>query len=156
MTTADIATTQQIATDRIPGDYKLLTHRYKLNHLKKEAVSPVDIQLNADGTISGDQTGTWKIEEGTSYVIIKIGSTTYYGVFVEQTLEPTDDKAVAFTAVTKNGQTVWGYQTTPATGIEQIVNEKSVNRPYYDLLGRPVTMPQHKGIYIFNGKKVIR
>ena len=156
VTTADIATTQQIATDRIPGDYKLLTHRYKLNHLKKEAVSPVDIQLNADGTISGDQTGTWKIEEGTSYVIIKIGSTTYYGVFVEQTLEPTDDKAVAFTAVTKNGQTVWGYQTAPATGIEQIVNEKSVNRPYYDLLGRPVTMPQHKGIYIFNGKKVIR
>ena len=133
VTTADIATTQQIATDQIPGDYKLLIHKYKLNHLKKEAVSPVEIQLNADGTISGSQTGTWSIEEGTSYAIIKIGTTTYYGVFVEQTLEPTDDKAVAFTAVTKNGQTIWGYQTAPATGIERIVNQKSDNSKYYDL-----------------------
>ena len=155
VTTADIATTQQIATDQIPGDYKLLIHKYKLNHLKKEAVSPVDIQLNADGTISGSQTGTWSIEEGTSYVIIKIGSTTYYGVFVEQTLEPTDDKAVAFTAVTKNGQTIWGYQTAAATGIERIINRQSVNRHYHDLLGRPVTEPQRKGIYIQNGKKVV-
>ena len=155
VTSADIATTQQIANDQIPGDYKLLIHKYKLDHTKKEAVSPVDIQLNADGTISGSQTGTWKTEEGTSYVIIKLGSTTYYGVFVEQTLEPTDDKAVAFTAVTKNGQTIWGYQTTAATGIEQIVNRKSVNSKYFDLLGRPVTEPQRKGIYIQNGKKVV-
>ena len=156
VTSADIATTQQIANDQIPGDYKLLTHTYKLNHLKKEAANPVDIQLNADGTISGSQTGTWKTEEGTSYVIIKLGSTTYYGVFVEQTLEPTDDKTVAFTGVTKNGQTIWGYQTAAATGIEQIVNRQSVNGQYYDLLGRPVTTPQRKGIYILNGKKVIR
>ena len=156
VTSADIATTQQIANDQIPGDYKLLTHTYKLNHLKKEAASPVDIQLNADGTISGSQTGTWKTEEGTSYVIIKLGSTTYYGVFVEQTLEPTDDKTVAFTGVTKNGQTIWGYQTAAATGIEQIVNRQSVNGQCYDLLGRPVTTPQRKGIYILNGKKVIR
>ena len=155
VTSADIATTQQIANDQIPGDYKLLIHKYKLDHTKKEAVSPVDIQLHADGTISGSQTGTWKTEEGTSYVIIKLGSTTYYGVFVEQTLEPTDDKAVAFTAVTKNGQTIWGYQTAAATGIEQIVNRQSVNSKYYDLQGRPVTEPQRKGIYIQNGKKVV-
>lgn len=155
VTSADIATTQQIANDQIPGDYKLLIHKYKLDHTKKEAVSPVDIQLNADGTISGSQTGTWKTEDGTSYVIIKLGSTTYYGVFVEQTLEPTDDKAVAFTAVTKNGQTIWGYQTAASTGIEQIVNRKSVNSKYYDLQGRPITEPQRKGIYIQNGKKVV-
>ena len=155
VTSADIATTQQIANDQIPGDYKLLIHKYKLDHTKKEAVSPVDIQLNADGTISGSQAGTWKTEDGTSYVIIKLGSTTYYGVFVEQTLEPTDDKAVAFTAVTKNGQTIWGYQTAASTGIEQIVNRKSVNSKYHDLLGRPVTEPQRKGIYIQNGKKVV-
>ena len=155
VTSADIATTQQIANDQIPGDYKLLIHKYKLDHTKKEAVSPVDIQLNADGTISGSQTGTWKTEDGTSYVIIKLGSTTYYGVFVEQTLEPTDDKAVAFTAVTKNGQTIWGYQTAASTGIEQIVNRKSVNSKYHNLLGRPVTEPQRKGIYIQNGKKVV-
>ena len=42
---ADIATTQQIATNKIPGKYKLLTHKYKLDHRKKEAAEPVDIEL---------------------------------------------------------------------------------------------------------------
>ena len=36
---ADIATTQQIATDNIAGDYQLLIHPYKLNHMKKEAAN---------------------------------------------------------------------------------------------------------------------
>jgi arabinan endo-1,5-alpha-L-arabinosidase len=153
---AQIANEQLISKSQIAGNYKMLVHRYKLNHLTKELATPVDVQLNADGTISGSQTGTWSIEEGTSYVMIKLGSATYDGVFVEQTLEPTDDKAVAFTAVTKNGQTIWGYQTAAATGIEQIVNRPSVNGKYYDLQGRPVSTPQRKGIYILNGKKVIR
>ena len=152
----DIAATQQIATDRIAGTWQLLIHNFKLDHTKKETVKPVEIQLNADGTVSGDQTGSWSAQEGSSYFTIKIGTTEYKGVMVEQTLEPSDDKAIAFTAMNRNGVTVWGYQTAQATGIEQIVNRQSVNRQYYDLLGRPVTTPQRKGIYILNGKKVIR
>ena len=109
---ADIATTQQIATNRIPGKYELLIHNYKLDHTKKEAASPTDIELKSDGTIVGDATGTWKIEEGTSYVTLKINNTYYHGVMVEQTLEPTDTKAPAFTAIAATtGVTVWGYQT---------------------------------------------
>ena len=152
----DIAATQQIATDRIAGTWQLLIHNFKLDHTKKETVKPVEIQLNADGTVSGDQTGSWSAQEGSSYFTIKIGTTEYKGVMVEQTLEPSDDKTIAFTAMNRNGVTVWGYQTAQATGIEQIVNRQSVNRQYYDLLGRPVTTPQRKGIYILNGKKVIR
>ena len=155
VTSADIASTQQIATDRIPGSYKLLTHNYKLNHQKKEAANPVEVELTADGKISGAQTGTWTIDEGTSYTIIKLGSTTYYGVLVEQTMEPSDEKVVAFTAVTKNGQTIWGYKYAEPTGIRSIEAESTVNEGYYDLQGRPVISPQRKGIYIRNGKKVI-
>ena len=152
----DIAATQQIATDRIAGTWQLLIHNFKLDHTKKETAKPVEIQLNADGTVSGEQTGSWTAQEGSSYFTIKIGTTEYKGVMVEQTLEPSDDKTIAFTAMNRNGVTVWGYQTAQATGIEQIVNRQSVNRQYYDLLGRPVTTPQRKGIYILNGKKVIR
>ena len=152
----DIAATQQIATDRIAGTWQLLIHNFKLDHTKKETAKPVEIQLNADGTVSGEQTGSWSAQEGSSYFTIKIGTTEYKGVMVEQTLEPSDDKAIAFTAMNRNGVTVWGYQTAQATGIEQIVNRQSVNRQYHDLLGRPVTTPQRKGIYILNGKKVIR
>ena len=118
---ADIATTQQIADTRIPGKYKLLIHNYKLDHRKKEAAKPTDIELKSDGTITGSVTGTWKTEAGTSYVTLKLGSTYYHGVMVEQTLESTNTKVPAFTAVAATtGVTVWGYQTEAATSIESV------------------------------------
>lgn len=163
---ADIATTQQIATDRIPGKYKLLIHEYKLDHTKKAAAEPVDIELTTDGNITGKYTGTWKVEAGTSYVTLKIGSTYYHGVMVEQTLEPSTTKAPAFTAVAATtGTTAWGYQTESTTGIRSIDNEQFLDEPsggaertidnWYDLQGRKVKSSQRKGLYIRNGKKYI-
>ena len=121
VTNNDITHTQQISTDQIPGKYKLLIHTYKLDHTIKAANKPVDIELNADGTISGSQTGTWNITDGTSYIHLKIGSTHYYGVMVEQTMEPSDTKVPAFTTlVATTGVTAWGYKyedssSTPVT-----------------------------------------
>ena len=156
VTSADIATTQQIADTRIPGKYKLLIHNYKLDHRKKEAASPVDVELKSDGTITGSVTGTWKTEAGTSYVTLKLGSTYYHGVMVEQTLEPTNTKVPAFTAVAATtGVTVWGYQTEAATGISGVIADSDDDTQTYDLLGRPVTSPKKSGIYIKNGKKFI-
>ena len=161
VTSADIATTQQIASDRIAGKYKLLIHNYKLDHTKKKAAEPVDIELKGDGTISGASSGTWKIEEGTSYITLKIGSTYYHGVMVEQTLELTDTKAPAFTAVAATtGVTVWGYQTEAATSIESVEADNTSSlfplpSSFYDLQGKPVTSPQKPGIYIKNGKKYL-
>ena len=161
VTSADIATTQQVATDRIPGKYKLLIHNYKLDHTKKKAAEPVDIELRDDGTISGASSGTWKIEEGTSYITLKIGSTYYHGVMVEQTLEPTDTKTPAFTAVAATtGTTVWGYQTEAATGIEGVLEDdishlSPLTSHLYDLQGRRIDSPPHKGVYIKNGKKYL-
>ena len=153
---ADIATTQQIATDRIAGKYKMLIHDYKLDHTSKKASEPVDVELTTDGKITGKATGTWKIEEGTSYVTLKINNTYYHGVMIEQTMEPTDTKVVAFTAVSANtGATVWGYQTESTTGINSIDNGQGTIDTWYDLQGRKIKTPQRKGIYIQNGKKYI-
>ena len=152
----DIATTQQIATDRIAGKYKLLIHDYKLDHTSKKASEPVDIEFTTDGKITGKATGTWKIEEGTSYVTLKINNTYYHGVMIEQTMEPTDTKVVAFTAVAANtGATVWGYQTEATTGISSIDNEQRTIDTWYDLQGRKIKGTQRKGLYIQNGKKYI-
>ena len=112
---ADITKTQQIATDKIAGGYKLLIHNYKLDHTKKALSKPVEISLNDDGTISGDATGKWTIKKGTSYIDVTLSSTTYKGVMVEQTMEPSDDKVAAFTAMAKNGVTIWGYKYTDST-----------------------------------------
>ena len=153
---ADIATTQQIATDKIAGDYQLLIHPYKLNHTKKEAAKPVAVQLNADGTITGDKTGTWAVTEGTSYITLTIDKVEYKGVMVEQTMEPTDDKVAAFTALAKSGVTVWGYCTSPYTAIRSINrNADAADDAIYDLQGRRVSAPTRPGIYIRNGKKFI-
>ena len=126
---ADIATTQQIATNKIAGKYKLLTHKYKLDHTKKEASSPIDIELKSDGTISGSATGTWSIEEGTSYINIKVGTVNYHGVMVEQTMEPTDNKVAAFTALAETtGVTIWGYRY--ADGSDEQVTPTPVDGDY--------------------------
>ena len=150
---ADIATSQQVATAQIAGSYKLLTHPFKLDHTQKELAKPVDIQLNADGTITGDATGSWAVQEGTSYFSITLDR-EYKGVIVEQTLEPTTDKTIAFTAMNRNGVTVWGYCTNPTTGISSVQSEVS-DDAIYDLQGRRVITPQKKGIYIRGGKKFI-
>jgi len=107
---ADIAKKQKVATADIPGKYKLLTHDYKLDHTAKKYAEPVEIELKADGTISGAKSGTWTIKEGTSYITINIG-VEYKGVMVIQTLEPTNDQVPSFTCLrSASGVTIWGYK----------------------------------------------
>ena len=154
---ADIANTQQVSTDKIAGKYKLLTHNYKLDHTKKVATSPVDIELKSDGTVTGAATGTWTVENGTSYITIKLGTTTYQGVMVEQTLEPSDTKVPAFTALAAStGVTIWGYQTEVSTGMHEVeANKGQCADAIYDLCGRRVSTLQRKGFYIRNGNLLL-
>ncbi len=169
----DIATTQQIVTEQIPGTYQLLTHTYGLNQKNKAFNKPVEIQLNADGTISGSRTGTWSITKGTSYITIKISTTEYKGVMVEQTLEkftPSNleratatEKAAAFTVLNKNGVTMWGYKSESAgyTAIDNVKadaktsSSPSYRKGTYDMQGRRVNTPQQKGVYVKDGRKII-
>ena len=150
----DIATTQQVATDRIPGTYQLLIHPFKLDHTKKEAAKPVEIELHADGTITGGATGSWTVQEGTSYMTVTLDR-EYKGVMIEQTLEPTDDKAIAFSALNRNGVTVWGYQTSSTSAIHEVKSDEVMNEKWYTLSGQCISRPTTKGIFIHNGRKVI-
>lgn len=154
----DIATSQQIPTSQIPGSYKLLIHDFNLDHSQKELSKPVSIDLKADGTISGAVTGTWSVTEGTCYISIKLENSSYAydGVMIEQTLEPTNDKVLAFTAVNRNGVTIWGYAASTMTGIESVNrDEQTTDDAIYDLQGRRVPSPLRRGIYIRNGKKIL-
>ena len=151
---ADIAATQQVATDRIPGTYQLLIHPFKLDHTKKEIAKPVEIELHADGSITGETTGSWTIQEGTSYISVTLDR-EYKGVMIEQTLEPTDDKTIAFTALNRNGVTVWGYQTSSTSAIHEVKSDEVMNEKWYTLSGQCISRPTTKGIFIHNGRKVI-
>lgn len=156
----DIATTQQISTSQIPGKYMLLTHRFKLDHTKKEAVKPVEVELNADGTITGEVTGTnnkWEAIEGTSYINIVLNNLTYKCVMTEQTLEPDDTKVAAFTGTRTSGVSIWGYKREALpSGINAAETETNIDGPLFDLQGRRIVTPRAHGIYIQNGRKVLK
>lgn len=172
---ADIATTQQVEYHQIPGAYKLLIHRYGLDYVwgKQETVTPIDITLCGDGSIMGAKTGSWQLVDGTSYINLTIGGTTYKGVMVDQVMETNttqwpsttftdaDNKTVAFTALANNGVTVWGYRSgDDPTGVGGALHlndkGKMINDILFDLQGRRISSPSQKGIYIINGKKTIK
>lgn len=120
-TTTDetIATTQPWSAADVEGDYHVIIHPYKLDHNNMQEATPGTIHLSADGKVTGDYTGTWKYtDEGASYLQIKLGSYTYNGVVVEQTLEGNTAKTLCFTAVCNTsgancGVPVWGYKLQP-------------------------------------------
>lgn len=119
-----IATTQPWSAADIEGDYHVLIHPYKLDHVAYAEAAPGTIHLSADGKVTGDYTGTWKYtDEGKSYFQIKLGSYFYNGVVVEQTLEGNTSKVLCFTAVgtsgTNCGVPVWGYKLQPAYAISR-------------------------------------
>lgn len=125
-TDADMATTP-ITADEIAGSYHFMLHPYKLNHNGYQEVTPTEITLTADGKVSGAQTGTWTVKEGTRYVTLKLGGTMYYGVFMLQQVNGATTQnykttlldALAFSAVAPNGVPVWGYKLTPKCAVSK-------------------------------------
>lgn len=125
-TDADMATTP-ITADEIAGTYHFMLHPYKLNHNGYQEVTPTEITLTADGKVSGAQTGTWTVKEGTRYVTLKLGGTMYYGVFMLQQVNGATTQnykttlldVLAFSAVAPNGVPVWGYKLTPKCAVSK-------------------------------------
>ena len=113
ITNTDIATQQPFTTDEIAGTYQLLVHKIPNNHSNLEQVEPVTVSLNADGTITGSKTGTWSIDEGTHYITLTMTNSIYYGVVYEETMDYTNMHAVAITAVSNGGVSVWAYKLHP-------------------------------------------
>lgn len=103
--------------EQLTGDYQLLLHPYRQDHNNEEEATPVQVTLTADGKVTGDMTGTWKMLDG-SHMTISVGGTLYTGVFCAQMVNGATTAnyktsgmgAVCFTAVATNGVPVWGYK----------------------------------------------
>ena len=112
-------------TEELAGDYHVLIHPYRLKHSEYEEIVPSTITLTADGKVQGELTGTWGQTAGTAYMWIKIGTTTYYGVFCEQEIngsttssyQTSSLKAIAFTSTAGSGVPLWGYKLEPPHAI---------------------------------------
>lgn len=135
VTDGDIASRELYSAAEIAGDYHFILHPYKLNHDDFQEVTPTELTLSANGEVTGAYTGTWSVKAGTSYLTLKLGTTTYYGVFVPQHVNGSTTanyktsgmEAVAFTAVASNGVPVWGYKLAPEYAVAQNYTSHTIN-----------------------------
>lgn len=115
-TDATLAASAPWSESDIEGDYHLLVHPYRLDHEQMQEATPVRVHLSADGHISGHYNGTWKYTSPShSHIQITLGSTTYSGVLVPQTLEGSNALTLCFTALcsstgSHSGEPCWGYK----------------------------------------------
>lgn len=91
----------------VVGEYQVLLHKYGTNYAAMEIVTPVNITLKADGSITGAYTGTWSITSG-SFVNITLDGVTYQGVLVRQMVDGAAMETLCFTAAAANGVNIWG------------------------------------------------
>lgn len=125
-------------TEEIAGEYEIL-FQYNTNNEKLEYNKPQNIVLNADGSVTGDVTGTWEEKEGTALVKFVIGGVTYEGTFVNQTIEETDAKALCFTAVGSNDICLWGMKPdSEAVSVEMAANSISLPARAADDISLPI------------------
>ena len=125
-TSEDVATTELVATEDIPGTYQILMHKYKMDYANMEEVTPVKITLTADGKVTGAYTGTWSRDAGTSYLTIKLGAVNFNGVIINEQMDQRSIQAIAFTAMATNGVNVWGYKYQPKYALAWQLNNQKV------------------------------
>lgn len=96
------------ADDKVVGTYEFIDHGD--GEKDGSMIENEIVVLNADGTVTGDETGKWtKTDSGNGYdyVTMTLGSNVYKGVFFEQTTD-LNAKAMTFTAIGDNNHSIWG------------------------------------------------
>lgn len=136
ITNEAIASKASIKDDEIAGDYQFIRHQYGQDTKSKAVEMPVNITLNADGTISGAEKGTWKRTAGTDYIHLTIGGVVYRGVLVKQTIDYTNIPAIAISALSSSSgsltigqnnftfqQEVWAVKADAKAAIKYTLNK---------------------------------
>lgn len=134
-TDEDIAAGCPWTKEELTGDYQILLHPYKLNQKEYEEMTPSTITLAEDGSVKGDATGTWSLTDGTAYMSIKVGGVTHYGVFCKQHIngattanyKTTNLEAIAFTAMSQSGVSLWGYKLKPESALAWNFKRNSIS-----------------------------
>ncbi len=117
---------QKYTMDDVVGTYEYINH----GNGEKDGsmISTQSVELNADGTVTGDVTGTWSMADATdrdyTYVTINADNATYKGVFFEQTND-NGEKTMTFTANGNNNLAIWGskYEETDETAAGKVIEQ---------------------------------
>ncbi|WP_404341784.1 LamG-like jellyroll fold domain-containing protein [Pseudoalteromonas mariniglutinosa] len=93
-----------VVAEQLYGYYKFINHGTDVN---TSAIRSTHIALNADHSVSGDDSGIWYMVDDSN-VKLELDSGTYYGVAKWQWDDGKQDLVVTFSAVSLENTTVWG------------------------------------------------
>ncbi len=110
----------------IVGKYEYINHGSATDGV---IIGYKNINLNADGSISGDAKGTWKQAASSAEATLVIDGKTYKGYFYAGKNEK-NKKVMSFTAVGTNNQTVWGAKNDQFNGKERAWTGDYANAEY--------------------------
>lgn len=97
------------SVSEVAGDYEIILHELDIDYKALETKQPDLITLHEDGTITGEYTGSWTLEPGTSYITLSMNGEKYSGVTLEMLVENTTLNTMVFTALGDKDQiTLWG------------------------------------------------
>ena len=120
--------------DAVTGDYELIWHNPNqkfVNEKSADVEKPINITLNKDGTVTGDITATWDMQNGTPYMNFTWGGVTYTGAFIVQNDEAeTPVKRMCFTATGIN-ICIWGSKKTEYVYTEDLVSNQTDSKLQY-------------------------
>ncbi len=104
------------STNDIIGTYDFVNHGLDATTANIGMLTTSKVQLNANGTITGDYTGTWSEKSGTYYCTMVINGVTYKGVFFKQYDESASHtETMTFSLIGSNNESIWGSKTSNQT-----------------------------------------
>lgn len=89
---------------QIPGVFKLINHGKDISATLRTSTL---VTLGADGSVSGDVSGTWALS-GQNFATLTLGGVVYRGVFSRQWDDDNRVWVMAFSALSGGGVAVWG------------------------------------------------
>lgn len=136
-------------TEDIVGEYQFLNHGTSSDGANVR--QPSTVILKSDGSITGEETGTWKQGEGNYYATIEVGGVTYKGVFFKQTNELGQDADMTFTAIGSNNETIWGARVSADENV--VIKSSPDGKPALDF-AKLSTQPSAKYTFDSADEKV--
>ncbi len=120
--------------EAVTGDYELIWHNPNqkfVNEKSADVEKPIQITLNADGSVTGDISATWEMTDGTPYMSFTWGGVTYKGAFLVQNDEAeTPVKKMTFTATGIN-ICIWGSKKEAYDMTKDLINRTGTGKLSY-------------------------
>ncbi|MCL2500039.1 MAG: hypothetical protein FWE90_06835 [Defluviitaleaceae bacterium] len=105
----DGAPPRTFTPDHVPGSWKIINHGQEINYTSTLSVT---VNFNADGTIEGPHTGTWRLEADGVTLNVTLDGVAYNGRLLRSFINDFGRWGMSFTVISAEGIALWGAGVT--------------------------------------------